>query len=100
MVIRKFKNGPFKQGEDERIAYSIDTTPWGGYTSGVANVLKDQYGVNVSSTNLSGDPSESGGTITTSLVIGLVSGVKYRLEVKWVYSGNTFEAYGEIIGEE
>lgn len=98
--IRKFKESPRSQGEDERFAYEVDTTPWGGYDSDAANVLKDQYDNDVSSTNLSGSPSVSGNVITTSVVIDLVPGIKYRLEVKWVYSGNTFEAYGWIIGEE
>lgn len=99
-IIREFKNSPHKQGEDEQVLYTVDTTPWGGYTSGAACVLKDQYGNDVSSTNLSGSVSVSGNVITTKKVISLIEGVKYKLEVKWVYSGNTFEAFGYIIGEE
>lgn len=99
MTIRKVKESPRHQGEDERIAYTVDTTPWGGYDSGVAVVLKDADGDDISSTNLSGSPSVSGDVITTPLVISLVRNVKYRLEIKWVKSGNTFETHCEIIGE-
>jgi hypothetical protein len=88
------------QGTDERVAYTLNTTNWGGYTSGAACVIKDESGKVTTSTNLSGSASETGGVITSPLVISLTAGVKYRLEFLWVYSGNTFEAYLEIIGEQ
>lgn len=100
MTTRKFKESPMKQGQDEEIAYILNTTPWGGYDSDAAAIIKDASGTDVSSTNMSGSVSASDPNITTPLVISLAPNVKYRLEIKWVKSGNTFEAYGEIIGTE
>ena len=99
MTIRKVENSPKYQGEDERVAYTLDTAPWGGYDSGVAVVLKDTDGTDISLTNLVGVAGEAGGVITTPLVIKLTHDIKYRLEILWVKSGNTLEAYCEIIGE-
>ena len=93
MTIREIKNSPLPQGEDESVAYTLDTDDWGGYSSGAAVVIKDSSGTDVSATKLSGSPSESGGVITTPLVTGLTKGESYRLEIKWVYSGNTFETF-------
>lgn len=99
MTIRKVKNSPMPQGEDEKIAYYVDTAPWGGYSSGAAAIIKDASGTDVSATHMPGAASEAGGVITTPLVILLTRNIKYRLEILWVYSGNTFETYCEIIGE-
>jgi len=99
MTIREVANSPLPQGEDESIAYTLDTEPWGGYSSGAAVVIKDADGTDVSSTNLSGSLSESGGVITTPLVTGLTKGEIYRLEIAWVYSGNTFEAFCTLKAE-
>jgi hypothetical protein len=94
---REIKESPFLQGGDEILAYTVDTSPWGGYSSGVVNVLKDKAGSDVSGTRLQGSPSAVGNVITTSQVKSLIaSEAPYRLEVKWVYNGNTFEAYAEI----
>lgn len=38
--------------------------------------------------------------ITTPLVQSLTAGSQYRLEIKWTDSGNTLEAYLDILGEE
>lgn len=100
MTLRKVKESPRYQGEDERIAYTLDTTPWGGYDSGAAVVIKDAADDDVSSVHLSGSASEAADVITTPLVIVLVENLKYKLEILWVKSGNTFEAYCEIIGEQ
>ena len=99
MTIRKVQQSPIFQGVDERIAYDLDTEPWGGYDSSVANVLKDKDGDDVSSTKLVGAPSVMGDVITTSVVIDLVDRTKYRLEILWVKDGNTLETYCEIMGE-
>ena len=88
------------QGEDEQVEYGLDTSNWGGYTSDAACVIKNESGKDTTSTNLSGSASANGDTITSPLVISLTKGIKYRLEFQWVYSGNTFEAWLEIIGEE
>jgi len=100
MTIREVKNSPKRQGEDERIAYPLDTIPWGGYDSGAAVVLKDEDGNDISLTNLSGLVSVAGDVITTPLVINLKHGGVYRLEILWVKSSNTLETFCEIIGEK
>jgi len=100
MTVRHVKENPHKQGEDERVAYVLDTTNWGGYSSDATCVLKDSTGVNISETNLSGTIDTTGVLITSPLVIGLTAGEDYRLEFKWVYSGNTLEAWLDIEAEE
>ena len=100
MSIRKVDESPITQGTDEQIAYNIDTTPWGGYDSGAACIIKNGSGADVSETHLSGSVSVNGNIITTPKVISLVPEVKYRLEVAWVKSANKFECYCEFIGEE
>ena len=99
MTIRKVQESPGPQGVDERIAYVLDTEPWGGYDSDAAVVLKNGNGDDVSSTKLTGSISISSDEITTPLVISLEDKTKYRLEVLWIKDGNTFEAYCEIMGE-
>jgi hypothetical protein len=48
---------------------------------------------------LDGAPSEAGGVITTPLVKDLTAGKAYRLEILWIYSGNTFEAFAVLMAE-
>ena len=100
MTTRTIKESPKYQGEDERIAYKLDTANWGGYDSDAACVLKDEKGRDVSSTYLTGAISTSTDYITSPLVIDLIPGKTYRLEFLWVYLGNTFESILEIYGEE
>ena len=87
------------QGEDEEIAYSVDTTIWGGYTSDVAVTLLDGNGDDVSGTHLSGAAAVVGNVITTPLVVALGVDIRYTLQILWVCGANTFEAYCYIIGE-
>lgn len=97
---RKIKESPWYQGEDEQIAYTIDTSPWGGSPSSLTVVLKDGD-TDVSGTKLSGSASAASDTITTPVVQSLTAGKKYRLEVKWTDgNSNVLEAWGEIIAEE
>ena len=98
-VSRKFKESPLYQGTDEQIAYRLTTTPWGSSPTSPTVVIKDQNGVDVSSACLSGIPSVSSDYITTPLVVSLVPGIKYRLEIKFNISDNIVEAWGEIWGE-
>ena len=99
MTIREVKNSPRSQGESEEIAYYLDTTPWGGYGSTEVVKLIDANEVDISGTNLTGVPSVLGNVITTPLVVGLGRGIKYRLEIQWVLTGNTYEAFCDIHGE-
>lgn len=96
---RRFKESPWFIGGDESIAYTCDLTVW-GYDSGEEVHLKDKDGNNAD-TLLSGSASVVGGTLTTPKLEGLtVADSPYRLEVKWIYGGNTLEAYGEVYAEE
>ncbi len=103
MTKREINESPLQQGADERIAYLLTTTPWG--TSPASPEVK-LYSQNVSTgaltdvstTNLTGTASAAGDVITTPLVIGLSDGTRYRMEIKFVCGGNTFEAFGWIEG--
>ena len=97
---RKIKESPWAQGRDERIAYLINTAPWGGGPTNPQVILLGPEGEDVSETNLNGTTMVAGDVITTPLVVGLVPGRKYRLKVRWERAGNTLEAWGEILGEE
>jgi hypothetical protein len=90
---------PLTQGEDEQIAYTLTTTPWGSSPSDVSVVLKNSSGTDVSATYLSGSASVAGDVITTPVVKSLVAGTQYRLEIKFTVSGNIFEAFGFIDAE-
>lgn len=101
-VSRQVKEGRLTQGRNERLAYLVDTTPWGGYSSGASVKLFDVTNTGQRdevAANLSGSPSVVSNVITTPAVISLIPGNLYRLEVQWVYSGNTLEAWVEIRGE-
>ena len=99
MTIRQVKGSPKPQGESEEVAYYVDTTPWGGYGSAEVVKLIDANENDVSLTNLTGAPSVVGNVITTPLVVSLGRGIKYRLEIQWVLTGNTWEAFCDIHGE-
>jgi len=88
------------QGEDEQIAYFVDTTAWGGYDSDAIVTLIDANGGDISDTHLEGSPSVVGNVITTPLVKNLSAGVKYTLRVQWKHNGNVLEVYCHIIGEK
>ena len=101
-VQRQVREGRLRQGEEERISYTLTTTPWGSAPSDAAVKLYELAAgawADVSATKLSGAPSVQGDVITCPLVLGLTAGNLYRLEIKFVSSGNTFEAYAEIEGE-
>lgn len=91
---------PKFQGEDERIAYWVDTTLWGGYDSDEVAVILDADGEDVSATHLSGAMSVAGPVLTTPLVVDLEDGSKYMLQIKWIVDGNTLEVNCPIIGEK
>ena len=102
MSRREVKESPIGQGSNEQISYSIDTTAWGGSPSSASCTLydmtKEPY-KNVSATNLSGDASSSGDTVTTPEVHSLEPGHLYRLNIQFTSNGNVREAYVMIEGE-
>lgn len=99
---RRFKEGPWEQGADEAIAYTLTVpTTWGtsDFSSIACKLYEDPNGDNTdrSSTMLTGSASSSGQVITTQTVTGLTESYDYRLEVKFTTSeGNTVEAWGLI----
>lgn len=100
---RKFKNTPIDQGEDEIVAYTVDTSVWPGTgdPGTITVVIKDRDGTDQTATNLSGSASNSGDVITTPVVTGLkTGGSPYQLEVQWVKQSNTLEAWGKIVVSE
>lgn len=94
----------YSQGQDEQIAYTLDTTPWGNNPS---NTVVKIYSIDeddgsltdVSSTCLEGTPSENGNIITLPTVKSLTPKTVYRLEIKFTLGGNIFEAYTTLYGE-
>jgi hypothetical protein len=97
--IRKVEESPIHQGKDESIARPVEWAAIGTPTSPVV-VIKNGDLVDTSTTNLSGAAAVVGTTVVTPLVTALVPGTIYRLECKVTISGNVYEAYCEIIGEE
>lgn len=98
MTIRMFKEKVKYQGKDERVAYRVDTLPWGGGPSNTATAITLR-GIDVSEDHLDGEASIALNTITTPMVVSLVPGNRYQLEVRWDYQSNTLEAFGWIVGE-
>ena len=102
IVSRQVVEGRQGQGEDERVAYSLTTTPWGTLPSSpVVKIYDITSGArtDVSSTCLSGSASVVDNVVLTPLVIALTAGRLYRMEIKFVSGGNTFEPYVEIAAE-
>ena len=97
---RRIVESPIYQGVDEQIAYILTTTPWGtAVPTSPAVVMKDDSGLDVSSTNLSGSASINGNTVVTPTVKSLSAGAKYRLEIKFNISGNIFETWTDVYGQ-
>ena len=103
MFSRGVVEGRLIQGENERIAYQITTTPWGSSPSSPTFKLWEiTAGVwtDVTLTKTSGAPSVLGDVITLPLVVSLVADHMYRGVAQFVSGGNTFEAYFEIQAEK
>lgn len=101
-IKREVKQGTLKQGVDEEIAYKVVTTPWGGTPASVSVVVKDTSNGNNVVTGLvmpAGTASVVDDDITLPLLKNLVIGHKYRVEVKFSSSGNTFEPYFYVTAE-
>ncbi len=101
IVSREVKEGMQVQGEDEQIAYSITTTPWGSDPSSVVVVVKDESAdfADVTDTVTSGSASANGDIITTPIIKSLTAGRTYRVEVKFASGANVFECYFRIRAE-
>lgn len=82
---RYVDQSPFYMGRNEKKAFTLDTTPWGGSPATPVCTLFDITDVetDVSGTKLSGSASVAGAIITTPLVQLLTVGSQYLLEIKW-----------------
>ena len=90
------------QGEDERIAYQLTTTPWGSSPTSASIVLYDVTAgarTDVTATNLSGSATVNGDVITCPIVKSLLPSKRYKLEIKFSSGGNTWEAFAIINSE-
>lgn len=98
-TIREIKESPIYQGEDEQIAYTLTTTPFGSSPSSPVVTIKDADGEDVTSDYASGSASALGDVITTPTILDLVAKTQYRLEIKFTSSGNVLEAWADLRGE-
>ena len=83
-----------KQGVDEKIVYSVDTSRWGGSPLNVDVKIYESAGktkTDVTSSCLIGDPAVVGNVISTPAVHSLVADKKYRLEVLFDSDTDTLE---------
>jgi hypothetical protein len=106
MTRREVREGRLTQGVDEKIAYALNTTPWGGSPSSVSVVVKDATDddpdnwTDVTATQTNGSAATvSGNVITLPKVQSLANGSTYRVEVKFTTGGNVVEAYANIDAE-
>lgn len=100
---RKIIEGTIFQGEDEKIAYTLDVTNIGDSPTSPTVVVKDLSGggTDVTSTVMpTGSASVSGNVITLPALTALTDGKNYRVEVKYTIDGNIFETPFLVIAEE
>lgn len=100
--IRAAIGSPRRQGVDERLAYTLTTTPFAASPTSASVLVKDISNAytDVSASVLSGSPSIAGDVITTPLIQSLTAGHSYRVEVKFETSGSvTYEPYFELEAE-
>lgn len=106
-VKREINESPMAQGINEIVIYTLDTSPWGGSPSNVAvsvfdyterimdgnsNVTEDVMPVNT--------PTVDGDTIALSPLHNLDENIRYRINILWTFSGNTFDTYCYIDTEK
>ena len=99
MISREVKEGAQLQGADERIYYSITTSPWGSSPTSVSVRAYDETSSNldVTATVLSETASVSGDIIILPLLSNLTHLHTYRIEVLFsTAEGNVLEAYVHV----
>jgi hypothetical protein len=97
---REAVESPLFQGTSEKIAYTLDTTPWGGSPENAAVAILDQDGTDVSEDHFeAGDCAVEGNIITFPRLINLAAGKKYKLKASWVSFGNEWGAFLIINGQ-
>lgn len=102
--VREVTEGTQYQGEDERIAYTLDVSDVG---IDPTNVVVSVYQVDgltftdVESTVMpANSPTVDGNIITLSLLRNLTRGKTYRVEVRFTITGNIFEHYIPVVGQK
>jgi len=95
MTIREVKESPDDQGKNEAIARRFDFTNWGTPSAPTVTLL-DDFGNDITSTNISGAASVATNYVTTGLVSGLKAGFRYWLFCRATVGGNTMEQWLEI----
>ena len=102
-VEREIVESPMPQGTDEIVAYTLTTTQWGSTPTSpvvkVYDITADAYTDVTTTVMPTGSPSVVGDIITLPALKLLTAGSKYRVEIKFVISGNTFEAFAVVHGE-
>ena len=98
---REVQEGRLHQGADEIIAYTLDVSAVGSSPSSVSVEVKDvTNGTTATSTVMpTNAPTVNGNVITLSPLKLLAAGTLYRVEVKYVVSGNTLESYFYVLGQ-
>ena len=99
---REVQEGKQYQGVDEIISYTLDVTAVGSSPTTPTVVVKDvTNGTTVTATVMpTNSPTVNGNVITLSPLRSLTADVLYRVEVKYVLSGNTLESYFLVQGQE
>jgi hypothetical protein len=101
--LRQVLEGIQKQGIDESIVYTVTTTPWGNNPSNPEVTIWKKSGtswVDVSITNLLGDPTVLGNVITLPAVHSLTIGTSYKVIVEFTLNDSVVSAYIDIIAEK
>jgi len=103
-IRREVVESPLFQGADETIVYKITTTPWASNITTLSSKIysysfADGSYTDVTSANMTGSTTSSGDVVTLPAIAGLSANIRYRVEVKFSSSGNTFEPYFWIYGQ-
>ena len=110
---REIREGRQVQGEEEQVAYRLDTANWSADPDtpstpsavvvkifSVTEVAGVMTYIDTSAANLDGAASVATRYITLPVVKVLVAATLYRVEVKFTLEGNIFEAYAYIKAEK
>jgi hypothetical protein len=102
MVSREIVEGQQLQGVDEKITYSVTTTPWGSTPSAIvvkAFDTSDSYKDVTATVMPVGVGIAVGDVITLPELLALTVGHTYRIEVKFVANAQTFEAFFLVLAD-
>jgi len=98
---REVNEGLQYQGEDEEIAYSINVSNVGSSPTSPSVGVYDNTGKDVTSTVMpTNSPSVAGNIITLSPLKNIISGIEYRVEVKFTVGSSIYEHYFRVRGQD